>query len=92
MTVNRQFSCLKFSFISNSKPNDADTSVSENSQFKEQSENQSLGDSADEILRHLKLKNVIRLVIGHLSINSLRNNFESLKFIVKNSLRCLYDI
>ena len=86
MTVNRQFSCLKFSFISNSKPNDADTSVSENSQFKEQSENQSLGDSADEILRHLKLKNVIRLVIGHLSINSLRNNFESLKFIVKNSL------
>ena len=43
--------------------NDADTSVSQNSQFKEQSENQNLGDSADEILRHLKLKNMNRLVI-----------------------------
>ena len=29
-----------------------------NSQFKEQSENQNLGDGADEIMRHLKLKNV----------------------------------
>ena len=29
--------------------NDANTSVSQNSQFKEQSENQNLGDSPDEI-------------------------------------------
>ena len=33
-------------------PNDADTSVSQNLEFKEQSENQNLGNSADEILCH----------------------------------------
>ena len=33
------------------------------SHFKEQSENQNLGDGADEILRYLKLKNVNRLVM-----------------------------
>ena len=45
-----------------------------------------MGDSPDEILRHLKFKNVNRLVIGHLNINSLRNKFDSLKLLVKNSL------
>ena len=69
-------------------PNDADTSVSQNSQFKEQFENQNLGDSADEILLHLKLKTVNRLVNGHLSINSLRNKFDNLN-LVKNSLDVL---
>ena len=34
-------------------PNDANTSVSQNSQFKEQSENQNLGDSPDEIQDNL---------------------------------------
>ena len=72
MTVNWRFSCFKFSFISNSKPKWRITSISQNSQFKEQSENQKLGEGADGILRHLKLKIVNRLVIGHLKINSLR--------------------
>ena len=67
-------------------PNDTDTSVSQNSQFKEQSESRNLGDSPNEILHHLKFKNVNRLVIGHLNINSLRNKFNSLKLLVKNSL------
>ena len=66
--------------------NDADTPVSQNSQFKEQSENQNLADNVDEILHHLKFKNVNMLVIGHLNINSLCNKFDSLKLLVKNSL------
>ena len=67
-------------------PTDTDTSVSQNSQFKEQSENQNLGDSADEILHHLKLKNVNRLVIGHPNINLLRNKSDGFKLLVKNCL------
>ena len=58
-------------------PNDAHASFSQNSQFKEQSENENLGDIADEILRHLKLKNENRLVTGYLKINFLRNKFDS---------------
>ena len=45
-----------------------------------------MGESPNEILHHLKFKNVNRLVIGHLNINSLRNKFDSLKLLVKNSL------
>ena len=47
MTVNRQFSCHAANLVSSVtvSPNDADTSASQNSQFKEQSENQNLGDS-----------------------------------------------
>ena len=37
-------------------PNDADTSDSQNLQFKKQSENQNLSESLDEIAHHLKLK------------------------------------
>ena len=59
-------------------PNDADTSVSQNLQFKEQSENRNLDDSPDEILHLLKLKNMNRLAIGHLNFNSLRNKFDTL--------------
>ena len=33
-----------------------------------------------------------RLVIGHININSLRNKFDSLKILVKNSLDIFYDI
>ena len=36
-------------------------------------------------MRDLKLKNMNRLVIGHLNINSLHNKFDSLKLLVKNS-------
>ena len=84
MTVNRQFSIPNLASSVAVSSNDADTSVSQNSQFKEQSEKQNLGDSADQILRHLKLKIVNRLV-GHLNNISLRNKFDSLKLLVKNS-------
>ena len=39
-----------------------------------------------QILKKLKIKNLYRLVIGHLNINSLRNKFESLKYIIKGNL------
>ena len=71
-------------------PNETDTSDSQNSRFKEQSESHYLGDSPDEILRHLNLKNINRLVIGHLNINSLRHKIDSLKLLVKNSLMSLW--
>ena len=48
-----------------------------------QSGNQNLGESPDEILLHLKLKTMIRLAIGHLSINSLCNKFDALKLLSK---------
>ena len=80
MTVNRQFSYPKFSFISNSKSIWRRCICFSKSQFKEQTENHNLGDGADEILRPLKLKCLNRLVIGHLNINSLLNKFDSDKF------------
>ena len=46
------------------RTNDAVASIPQNLQFKEQSENQNFADSADEILHHLKLKNMNRLLIG----------------------------
>ena len=81
----------KFSFTSNSKPKCRRTSVSQNSQFKEQFGNQNLSDIPDEILPHLKLKNMNRL-IGHLSINSLRNNIDTLKLLFKTSFGGIYDV
>ena len=72
-------------------PNVADTSVSQNSQFKEQFGNQNLSDIPDEILPQLKLKNMNRL-IGHLSINSLRNNIDTLKLLFKTSFGGIYDV
>ena len=52
-----------------------DRPVPQNAKFTEQSENQNfenqnLGDSPDEILHRFTLKNVMRLAIGHLSINT----------------------
>ena len=41
------------------------------------------------ILKNIKIKNLNRLVIGHLNINSLRNKFESLKCIMKGNLDIL---
>ena len=72
-------------------PNVADTSVSQNSQFKEQFGNQNLSDIPDEILPHLKLKNMNRL-ISHLSTNSLRNNIDTLKLLFKTSFGGIYDV
>ena len=62
------------------------TSYDQTRRQKVRSENQNLGDSADEILHRLKLKNLNRLAIGHLNINSYRKKFDSLKPLVKNSL------
>ena len=41
------------------------------------------------ILRDIKIKNVNRLVIIHLNINSIRNKFEPLKNIIKGNLDIL---
>ena len=57
-------------------PSDTHTQVSHNSQFKELSQSQNLGDSPDEILNHFKSKYVSRLANGHLTINSFRNKFD----------------
>ena len=66
--------------------NDADTSVSQNLQFKEQYKSLNLGDCSDKILHHLKLKNLNRLAVGHLNINSLSNKFGTSQLLLKNSL------
>ena len=56
MTANRQLYVTDLVSLVTLSPNDADTSVSQNLQFK-------------EILPNLKLKNMNRLAIGHLNIN-----------------------
>ena len=72
MTVNWHFYATNLVSSVTTSPNDADASVSQNLLFKEQSEIQNSGDSPDEILHHLKLKNVNRVAVGHLNIISLR--------------------
>ena len=42
-----------------------------------------------EMLKRLKLKNINRLIIGHLNINSLRNKFEDLKMLCKDNIDIL---
>ena len=42
-----------------------------------------------QILRNLKIKNINRLVIGHLNINSIRRKFDSLKTIVDSNIDIL---
>ena len=41
------------------------------------------------ILKTLKIKNLNRLVIGQLNINSLRNKFESLKLLLRDNIDIL---
>ena len=41
------------------------------------------------MLKKLKLKNINRLIIGHLNINSLRNKFEDLKMLCKDNIDIL---
>ena len=41
------------------------------------------------ILSKLKLKNVNRLVIGHLNINPLSGKFDQLKVVIKNNIDIL---
>ena len=38
------------------------------------------------ILRNLKLKNINRLVLGHLNINSLAGKFDQLKALIKRNI------
>ena len=41
------------------------------------------------ILKKLKIKNINRLIIGHLNINSVRGKFESLKTIIQGNIDVL---
>ena len=45
--------------------------------------------SPREVLKSLKLKNTNNIIIGHLNINSIRNKFESLKYIINNNVDIL---
>ena len=49
-------------------------------------------DSANTILKNLHLKNFNRLICAQLNINSIRNEFESLKEIVSTSVDILLHI
>ena len=46
-------------------------------------------ESPYRILQEIKKKNVGRIIIGHLNINSIRNKFESLKSIVQGKIDVL---
>ena len=53
-----------------------------------------LGDKNDpsdapSILRNLKLKNINRLVLGHLNINSLAGKFDQVKALIKRNIDIL---
>ena len=53
-----------------------------------------LGDNNDpsdtlSILKNLKLKNINRLVLGHLNINSLAGKFDQLKALIKRNIDIL---
>ena len=45
--------------------------------------------SPREVLKSLKLKNTNKIIIGHLNINSIRNKFESRKYIINNNVDML---
>ena len=54
-------------------------------------DNESLGvaqenECPDKILHQIRIRNVNRVLIGHLNINSLRNKFEVFKDIIKDKL------
>ena len=42
--------------------------------------------SPRDVLKNLKIQNTNKIIIGHLNINSLRNKFECLKFIIDKSV------
>ena len=45
--------------------------------------------SPREMLKRLKMKNANKMVIGHLNINSIRNIFDSLKYIIDKNVDIL---
>ena len=66
--------------------------TSEISSLTESTEGSTLPDvlpDASDILKDIKIKNLNRLVIGHININSFRNKFDSLKFIFKGNIDIL---
>ena len=74
---------------------DVDTSSDSQSEYDSLSdgelsdENSENGESADDLLRKIRVKNVNRIVIGSLNINSLPNKFEQLKEIIGKNLDVL---
>ena len=45
--------------------------------------------TAEEELDRLKINNLNRIIFGHININSIRNKFEDLKYMVKNKIDIL---
>ena len=45
--------------------------------------------SPKKVLKKLKLENAHKIVIGHLNINSIRNKFDNLKYIIDNNVDIL---
>ena len=43
----------------------------------------------EKVLNNMRLKNINKLIIGHLNINSIRGKFEALKAVIKNNLDIL---
>ena len=66
----------ELSFLDSSKNNIIDENKTENS-------------DPFNTLKSIRLSNIHRLIIGHLNINSLRNKFEALKYIVSGNLDIL---
>ena len=45
--------------------------------------------NADQVLKEIRIKNINRIIIGTLNINSLSTKFEQLKLIIANYLNIL---
>ena len=66
------------------------TSTSRNSEILQSSNAETIVYSDPNlVLRDLRKKNADRLIIGHLNINSIRNKFEALKFLIKGKVDIL---
>ena len=72
-------STMSRSFLNYNSPNDNVRNLS----------NTENDDDPLQILKKLKINNLNRIIIGQLNINSLRNKFESLKFLIKGHIDIL---
>ena len=61
----------------------------DNSEMNNKAETEYNGADPFRILRDIKIKTVYRLVISHLNFNSIINNFEPLKNIIKGNIDIL---
>ena len=79
--------------LDENKTNDNDNCyIPEISSLTEHTEGSALPEvfpDTSDILKDIKIKNINRLVIGQININSLRNKFESLKLIFKGNIDIL---